>query len=410
MSARAGLAAVPMESLDAQGRGPLRIFLVAGEHSGDRLGGKLMTALRRRLGADVVFAGVGGEDMIAAGLVSLFPMADIAVMGLGEVAKRLRLILARIDLTTQAALRFDPHVIVIIDSPDFTHRVARRVRRARPSVPIVDYVSPTVWAWRPGRARAMAHYVDHVLALLPFEPEAHRRLGGPECTYVGHPIVERLDWIGAQDPEALRRRLGLPPDETVLAVLPGSRRQEVAVHMPVFGATLARVLPKAGSLTVVLPVAEGLEALVRAGAADWPIAPHLVHGEADKFAAFRLARAALAASGTVTLELAATGTPMVVGYLATGITRLVRPFIRTPSVVLANLILGRNAFPEFIQGDCTPEKLAGALAPILPDGLARQLQLKALTEIPKRLAPPAISPSEAAAEIVIRHGRRGRAR
>lgn len=410
MSGAPGAATVPMASLDPARTGPLRVFIVAGEHSGDRLGGKLMKAMRRRLGNDVLFAGVGGEDMIAEGLVSLFPMADIAVMGIGEVVKRLSLILARIDSTANAALIFAPHVLVIIDSPDFTHRVARRVRKARPDIPIVDYVSPTVWAWRPGRAKAMARYVDHVLALLPFEPDAHRRLGGPACTYVGHPIVERLDWMRGLDTGALRRKLGIAPERHILVVLPGSRRQEVTVHMPIFGEVLRRLAATQAGLDIVIPVVQGVEALVADGMRDWPIKPHLVTGEDDKFAAFRLARAALAASGTVTLELAAAGTPMVVGYLATGVTRLVRPFITTPSVVLANLILGRNAFPEFIQGDCTPANLAQALQPVLDDGLGRELQLKALAEIPGRLAPPASSPSEAAAAIVIglaRHGRAG---
>lgn len=409
MSAIVATAARPLAGLDPTRQGHFRIFVVAGEPSGDRLGGKLLKVLRQKLAGDVTFQGVGGEDMAAEGLATLFPMTDIAVMGIGEVVRRLPQLLDRVGMTARAALAFEPHALVIIDSPDFTHRVARKVRAARPAVPIIDYVSPTVWAWRPGRARVMARYVDHVLALLPFEPDVHKRLGGPPCTYVGHPIVERLDWMRSLDTDALARKLALTPGRAVLVVLPGSRRQEVSVLMPIFGEVLRRIGPQQGPLEVIVPVVASVEELVEAGLKTWPQRPHLVRGEEDKFSAFRLARAALAASGTVTLELAAAGTPMVAGYLATGLTRLARPFITTPSVVLANLVLGRNIFPEFIQGDCTADNLAKALQPVLGDGLTRQLQLKALAEIPGRMAPPASSPSEAAARVIIDYTRQGRA-
>ncbi len=184
---------------------PLHIALVVGEHSGDQLGFKLMQALKRRLGeGGVRFSGVAGEAMEHEGMASLFPLADIAVMGILPVIKRLPTVLARIRETAAAIVADPPDVLVIIDSPDFTHRVARRVRRAMPRLPVVDYVSPSVWAWRPGRAKAMRGYVDHVLALLPFEPQAHRDLGGPACTYVGHPLIERLDELrrGRRRPNA----------------------------------------------------------------------------------------------------------------------------------------------------------------------------------------------------------------
>ncbi len=188
---------------------PLRLFLIAGEHSGDALGGKLIEALRKLSPRPLELAGVGGELMAAQGCPSLFPLTELAVMSLLDVIPRLRNIWRRIRATAEAARAFHPDVLVILDSPEFTHQVAKRVRRKDPSIPIVDYVSPSVWAWRPWRARSMRRYVDHILGILPFEPEVHRRLGGPTCSYVGHPLIEKLGWIDTLDPEALRKRLGI---------------------------------------------------------------------------------------------------------------------------------------------------------------------------------------------------------
>ena len=250
---------------------------------------------------------------------------------------------------------------MIIDSPDFTHRVARRVRAAAPDIPIVDYVSPSVWAWRPGRARAMRAYVDHVLALLPFEPAAHARLGGPPCTYVGHPLV------GAGRAAAPERRGGAAarlPIRPSCCVLPGSRSGEIARHLAVFGAAAARLAERVGPARAG---AADRAASRRAGAgADRELAvpPRIVVEEADKWAAFRIARAALAASGTVTLELAVAGVPTVVAYKVSLLTELIyRAVVRVPTIVLANLVLGENVMPEIIQRDATPERLAAALAP-----------------------------------------------
>jgi lipid-A-disaccharide synthase len=389
---------------------PLRLLIVAGEHSGDRLGGKLLEVLKQRLPGQLSLAGVGGDDMVAQGLPTLFPMHEIAVMGIGDVLKRVPDLLRRIDRVAAAGLAFDPHAIVLIDAPDFTHRVARRIRKVRPDIPIINYVSPTVWAWRPGRAKAMAAYVDHVLALLPFEPAAHQRLGGPACTYVGHPIVERLDWMRALDVDALAARLGVDRRQTILTVLPGSRRSEIKAMMPIFGDVIRRIETETGPLQLILPLVESVAPLVEAGLATWPRRPHIVTGEADKFAAFRLGTAALACSGTVTLELAAAGSPMAVGYIAKGLTALVQPFIKIQSVILANLVLGRNVFPEFIQRACTVDNLTGALAPLLLDTPERRAQLAGLAEIPHLLAPPASSPSAAAADIVLAMAQKRRVR
>jgi lipid-A-disaccharide synthase len=386
--------------------GPLRVFIVAGEESGDRLGGALIQALSRQLGTAVAFEGVGGRDMAARGVVSPFPIDDLAIIGVSAIPLRLPTILRRIRATVERVIAARPDVLVIIDSPDFTHRVARRVRAAAPDIPIVDYVSPSVWAWRPGRARAMNAYVDHVLALLPFEPAAHRRLGGPPCSYVGHPLSEQVALLRPNADEA-RRRAADPP---VVLVLPGSRSGEIARHLAVFGAAVARLAGRGGPLDVVLPTVPHLAARVRAGTAAWSVAPRIVVEEADKWAAFRTARAALAASGTVTLELAVAGIPTVVAYKVSVLTELVyRAFVRVPTIVLANLVLDANVMPQLTQRDATPQRLADALAPLIAaEAPERRAQLDAFAKLDKVMQIGAARPSEAAAEIVVDVARRGR--
>jgi lipid-A-disaccharide synthase len=382
---------------------PPRVFVVAGEHSGDALGGRLMAAIRRRLGDHVTFAGVGGEHMEAEGLRSIFPLSEVAVMGPLAILRRLPAIVRRVYETVDAAIAADPDVVVIIDSPEFTHPIAKRIRKRRPDIPIIDYVSPSVWAWRPGRARKMRAYVDHVLALLPFEPEAHQRLGGPSCTYVGHPLIEKLNFIAGRDPGPLMERLGILHDRPVLAVLPGSRSSEVERLLDVFGETV-RTLDNEGLRPhVVIPTVESVRALVEAKVRDWPEPPVLVFGEDDRFSAFRLADAALAASGTVTLELALAGTPMVVAYRVDRVASLLRYVIKVPSIVLANLVLGANAVPEFVQENCTARNLAGALSPLLADTEERARQVAALADVSRKMALPHGVPSDAAADVVLRY-------
>lgn len=386
------------------GTRPLRLFLVAGEPSGDALGAGLMAALKRRHAAGVEFRGVGGPLMEREGLVSLFPIADIAVMGVIAIARAFPRLLHCVRRTVEAALQCEPDAVVIIDSPEFTHPIARRIRKRRLHLPIIDYVSPSVWAWRPGRARRMRTYIDHVLALLPFEPDAHRRLGGPACTYVGHPLIERVERMRAIDPAPLAARLRLSQYRPVLVVLPGSRRSEVDLLMGPFGGALEILLREERLPQVVVPCVPAMRPLIERHLKRWPLIPDLVESEEDKLAAFRLARAALTASGTVTLELALAGVPMVVAYR---VDRIIAPFlrrlIRAPSIVLPNLILGRNAFPELIQDRCTPAKLANAISEVLRYTQSRADQLAALSEIAPRLQLPAGAPSEAAAEVVLRY-------
>jgi lipid-A-disaccharide synthase len=389
----------------ATGNVARKIFLIATEESGDRLGAGLMKVLRQRLGGAVKFEGVGGRSMAREGLASLFPIERLSIMGLAAVVKQLPKILRHIRETATAVTTASPDVLVIIDSPDFTHRVARRVRARDPSIPIIDYVSPSVWAWRPGRARAMRAYVDHVLALLPFEPEEYRRLRGPPCSYVGHPLTEQSGVL-RPDVDERKRRDGQPP---VLLVLPGSRRSEINHHMAVFGETLRQLAAEDMPFEPILPTMPHLLDAVRAGVERWPVQPRVVVSEQEKRAAFRIARAALAKSGTVTLELALAGVPMVTAYKVGGAEAWVlRRAINVKSVILANLVAGENVIPEFLQRDCTPEKLSQALRDVLSESPLRRRQLEAFAKIEKTMSTGNQSPSVRAADIVLATMRKSR--
>ena len=392
----------------ADGR-PLKIFIIAGEESGDRLGGALIEALRQRAPAPIAFEGVGGRAMAAQGVASFFPTDHLAIVGFASIPRQLPAILRDIRTAAARVVAVRPDALVIIDSPDFTHRVARRVRAAAPGIPIVNYVSPSVWAWRPGRARAMRAYVDHVLALLPFEPDAHVRLGGPPCTFVGHPLAEQIALL-RPDAEEARRRAAEPP---VLLVLPGSRSSEIARHLSVFGEAAARVAdrqtPKGGAIDLVLPTVPHLAERVRRETAHWRVAPRVVVEAADKWAAFRIASAALAASGTVTLELALAGVPTVVSYRTALVNELIyRAIVRVPTIVLANLVLGESVMPQIVQREATPEALAAALMPLIDDTPERQAQLAALARIDGVMGIGSNRPSAAAAKVVLEVARRGR--
>lgn len=381
---------------------PLRLFVVAGEHSGDQLGGKLIPALRRLAGRDVDISGVGGEAMAAQGCASLFPLADVAVMGPLAILARLRTIIQCVYQCVDAAVAMKPDALVILDSPEFTHPIARRVKRRLPGIPVIDYVSPSIWAWRPGRAHKMRRYIDHVLAILPFEPAAHERLGGPDCSYVGHPLIERLEWIRSRKPAKLAKSLGLKEGLPVIVVLPGSRSSEVKRVMDAYGGALGRVMDAAGPLNVILPVAPGVEELIRTALAGWPLTPHLITGEEKKFQAFRLADAALATSGTVTLELALAGTPMVVGYRIEAMVAAFHWMLKAHSIVLPNLILGENIFPEFVHAACSADNLSRALLALLDkDSVERKRQIDALRGLDSRMVPASGTPSERAAEIIL---------
>jgi lipid-A-disaccharide synthase len=373
------------------------IFLVAGEPSGDALGASLMAALKERTGGVVRFAGVGGDGMASQGLDSLFPMADLSVMGVAEVLPRLPRILRRLSETAREARRLRPAAVVTIDSPDFCFRLAKRLRGA--GIPLIHYVAPSVWAWRPGRARKIAAFLDHLLALLPFEPPYFER-EGLACTFVGHPVVESGVDLG--DGRRFRERHGITADAPLICVLPGSRRSETSRLLPIFAQAVAGLRATRPDLAAVVPVIGAVADEVARATADWPVPTTVVHGRADKIDAFAAANVALAASGTVALELAMAETPTVIAYRVSPISAwLARRLVRVSYANLVNLVLDRPAVPELLQEDCRPERLTVALDALLADETAKRAQVEAGREALARLGRGGPSPGDRAAAAVL---------
>ena len=378
---------------------PLTIMLVAGEPSGDQLGAQLMRGLKEVAGARVNLVGVGGAAMTAQGLKSLFPLDDTAVMGLREVVPRIPAILRRVREAVDFALRTRPDLVVLIDSPDFTHRIAQALKKRDPSIRTANYVAPQVWASRAYRARKMARYMDAVLTLLPFETEFFQRYG-LKAIFVGHPVIERRARMTGGDD--FRRRHGIAPDAKLLAVLPGSRRNEIRFILPQFREAVQELAAAVPGLVSVIATVPHVAGLVRERTADWPTPLHIVEGEDEKFAAFDAADAALAASGTVTTELALARTPMVVGYRTGWLTyALMKPLVNVPFATLVNIILGREAVPEFLQGNCTGAKLAKGLLPLLRDPGAAAAQVKDLDAATHAIGADEERPSLRAARAVL---------
>ena len=374
-------------------------MLVCGEPSGDELGAELMSGLRALAGDRVKIVGVGGSAMKAQGLKSLFPLDATAVMGLREVVPRIPEILRRVRIASDFARATRPDALVCIDSPDFTHRIAQRLHRLNSGIATVNYVAPQVWASRQYRARKMARYFDLVLALLPFEAKFFEQ-HGLRAEFVGHPVVERASKIVGGD--TLRSRLAIPPAAPLLVVLPGSRANEVRALLQIFRETVAVLAKSVTDLHCVLPAVAHVATAVRSGTENWPTSLHVVEGEADKFASFAAADAALAASGTVTTELALAGVPMAVGYKLGWLTyRLVRPFVRVPYITLVNLLLGYEAVPEFIQDRCRPDLLAACLERLLLDTEYRSKQKEDLYKAASLLGQGGEVPSHRAARALL---------
>lgn len=379
----------------------MKLFLIAGEPSGDKLGAALMAGLKT-LAPDVRFAGVGGPLMQAEGLASLFPMEELSVMGIAEVLPQYRTLMRRIDQTAAEVVRLAPAALITIDSPDFCLRVARRVRAARRGQRTIHYVAPSVWAWRPGRAAKMAKVIDHVLALLPFEPP-YMQAAGMTCDFVGHPVVaEPLATLA--EAAAFRAAQGIAPGTPLILTLPGSRRSEVARLGPRFGEVLRTVVAAHPDARVVVPTVPGVATQVRALVQDWPGSPVVVEPTAQKRAAFRAADVALAASGTVSLELAAAGVPMVVAYDVAWLSRvLMQRMIRVDSFTLVNLVTRTRTVPEFIGAACKPALIAPALLQILGDGPERAAQRLAMADCMTRLGLGGEPPGLRAARSVLSH-------
>lgn len=383
---------------DHNGTSPF-LFIIAGEPSGDALGGALIAALRQRTGGRLRIAGIGGEQMAAQGLKSLVPLSELAVAGVAEVLPRAPLILRRVRETVAAVRAQKPDGVITIDSSGFSWRVAHGLRRHHETLPLIHYVAPMVWAWRAGRARRIARWYDHLLTLLPFEPAYFER-EGLAATYVGHPVLES----GADKGDAARFRSmhDLRPDETVISVLPGSRGGEVRRLLPIFGETLRRLETMVGPFRVAIPTVAHVAGLVTGGAADWPGRPIVLRGNGEKYDAFAASRAALAASGTVALELAMARVPMAVAYRLNPLTEaLLDRVLKVRQVNLINLLLGRVLVPEHLRANCAPEPLAASLASLIRDEPVRGAHLQGYDEAMRLLSEGITSPSRAAADTIL---------
>ena len=374
----------------------MKVFLVTGEPSGDLLGSRLMAALKKR---DVSnFCGVGGHRMEEQGLRSLFPMSDLSLMGLAEVLPKIPLVLRRIRETIAAIRAENPDVVVTVDSPDFCFRVAKKFVGS--SIPFVHYVAPTVWAWRPGRAKKIQPLFRHLLALFPFEPPYFERIGLP-CSFVGHPLLEA--GIEQADARRFRAKYAIPDHQQIVVVLPGSRRSELTVLLKDFGESLQRLKATHPDVKVVIPAVPHLVETIKAACASWAYAPLITTGDEDKYDAFKAATLALAASGTVALELGLAQTPAIIAYRIHPFTYAIyRHLIKVKFANLVNIMADEMAVPEFIQNNCTPEKISAMLTQMLDNPALREKQLQTLAKVHNWLSPTGgLSPSEKAAEVVI---------
>lgn len=380
----------------------MRIFILAGEPSGDRLGAALMAGIKE-LQPDVTFEGVGGLMMQEQGLASLFPMDELSVMGVAEVLPKYRALKARLLQTVDAVVTQQPDVLITIDSPDFSFRVAKRVK-AQSDVPTVHYGAPTVWAWRPGRAAKIAKFIDHLLTLYPFEPPYFTK-HAMSCDFVGHPVAAE-PVASAEEIAVFRARYDLG-DHPILLVLPGSRRGEVRRLAGIFGEAVAPLVADRPEFRVVVPAAPAVVDMVREAVASWPV-PALVLDSANadpetaksqKRAAFRAAELALAASGTVSLELAAADTPMVIAYRMHWTSHMIfRIMSVTDTVTLVNLVSDTRTIPEVLGEACVPRNITTALRAVAE---APEAQRAAMAETMVRLGQGEASPGPRAARSVL---------
>ncbi|MEO1910117.1 MAG: lipid-A-disaccharide synthase [Paracoccus sp. (in: a-proteobacteria)] len=377
----------------------MKYFLIAGEPSGDQLGAALMAGLTH-FDPAAEFIGIGGHGMQSHGLDSLFSMDELSLMGIWEVLPKYRHLKRRIAETAQAVLQSGADVLVTIDSPDFCLRVAKIVRAARPELRTVHYVAPSVWAWRPGRAVKMAKVIDHVLAILPFEPPL-MQAAGMTCDFVGHPVAT-ADVAGRDDATLFRNAHGIARDAPIVLCLPGSRRSEVSRLGPRFDEALMRLRDRVPEIRVVLPTVPGVAGMVRDMTRRWPTAPIVIEETDEKRAAFAAADLALAASGTVSLELAANRIPMVIGYDMAPFSRwILSVLLRTDTVTLVNLVSDTRAVPEYLGRNCQPGPISLALQAALEDSTSRAAQLQAMDLTMDRLGRGGEAPGHRAARSVI---------
>jgi lipid-A-disaccharide synthase len=378
----------------------IKVFLIAGEASGDVLGASLMQGLKRQK-SDIAFFGVGGPKMREEGLKSLFPMQELSVMGIAEILPRLFTILRRISQTAKAIVEIQPDVVVTIDSPDFCFRVIKKAKAKGSKVPFVHYVAPSVWAWRPKRAEKVARFLDHLLALLPFEPP-YFTVHGLQTTFVGHPIVECVKQRG--DEQKFRQKYKISADHPIISLLPGSRMSELDRLLDKFTQAVEIVLRQKHQAVVVVPTLPHLEQHIRAWFVGKGINPIIITDTAEKFDAFAASSVAIAASGTVSLELAVSDTPHIIAYKLSPLSAwLARYLVKTPFVNLVNILLKRTAIPELLLENCEPQPMAKELLRLMDDREARAAQMMDFRQalIKLGLSDPE-TPEKRAADAVIK--------
>lgn len=377
----------------------LKVAIIAGEVSGDLLAADLIAGLKGQYAGPVELIGVGGEGLEAQGLRSLFDFSELSIMGITQVLGKLPNLVRRIRQTAAAIIAAKPDVLVIVDSPDFTHRVAKRVRTALPDLAVVNYVCPSVWAWKEYRAQRMLPYVDHVLAVLPFEPEVMRTLGGPPTTYVGHRLTAEPALL-----EARRRRAEMKPlrDDVrkTIMLLPGSRASEITKLLPYFGDAVSELRARNGEMRFVLPTTSRREALVRELVKDWATKPDIVTGTDAKWQAFADADAAMAASGTVILELGLTGVPCVSAYKTDWIIKLLTGRIKIWTAAIPNLIADYAVVPEYINEVVRGASFTRWMEKLSTDTLPRRSMMEGYDLVWERMRTEK-PPGEHAAEIVL---------
>jgi lipid-A-disaccharide synthase len=378
---------------------PLKVAVIAGEVSGDLLGGDLVAALKAAHDGPVDLIGVGGDALTAQGLHSLFDFSELSIMGITQVLARLPNLIKRINETAKAIAEARPDVLIIIDSPDFTHRVAKKVRAALPDLPIVNYVCPSVWAWKEYRAKAMLSYVDRVLAVLPFEPEAMERLGGPETIFVGHRLTDDPDLLKVRSLRAERPVKSASEEKTIL-LLPGSRSAEIKSLLPIFGEAAGEFVARNGKTRFLLPTVPRREAMVRELAAQLPVQVEISSAAEGKWTAFAEADAAMAASGTVILELGLASVPVVSAYKTDWLIKLLAGRIKIWTGALPNLIADYAIVPEYINEVVRPGSLCRWAERLSGDTLQRRSMLDGFDLAWQRLQVP-VPPGEAAAGAVL---------
>jgi lipid-A-disaccharide synthase len=378
---------------------PLKVAVIAGEVSGDLLGGDLIAALKMMHDGPIELVGVGGDALAAQGLASLFDFSELSIMGLTQVLSRLPKLIKRIGQTASAIVAARPDVLIIIDSPDFTHRVAKKVRAVLPDLPIVNYVCPSVWAWKEYRAKAMLVYVDRVLAVLPFEPGAMARLGGPETIFVGHRLTNDPDLLKVRALRASRPAKPADAEKTIL-LLPGSRTAEIKSLLPVFGEAAREITARNGRTRFLLPTVPRREALVREMISGLDLPVEVTSNSEGKWAAFAEADAAMAASGTVILELGLATVPVVCAYKTDWLIKLLAGKIKIWTGALPNLIADYAVVPEYVNEVVRPASLCRWAERLSNDTLQRRAMLEGFNLAWERLQVP-VAPGRAAAAAVL---------